>query len=340
MIRKRFIRFSFAQSCLALIAIQALLTSAGSSGDALVAPSAAAVSPAVVLASFEQVFGVTEGRRRNHTKGFCFEGKLKPLGIRAQRYSMSSLFSAESRVIGRLSHKGGNPLTPDDKVGQYGMGLSITTASGERQLMSMNTLDFFPVATPEAFAALMRAKALGGAAVKAFKQSNKDLQRFKAHMAKKPKTLTPYEGSTFNSVNSFFLVNTQGVKTPVRWSFVPSSMQGLVVTPKAEFFFENMQKNLKKGGVSWEMVATFANPEDDINNPAQPWDSSHKQLSLATLEVASISTEQEGRCADINYDPTVLAPGFEVSDDPLLTARRDVYAVSFGKRLAEKHRKH
>ncbi len=28
--------------------------------------------------TFEELFGVTEGKRRNHTKGFCFSATLKP----------------------------------------------------------------------------------------------------------------------------------------------------------------------------------------------------------------------------------------------------------------------
>jgi catalase len=38
--------------------------------------------------------------------------------------------------------------------------------------MALNTLDFFPVATPEAFAELMYAKSQGSDAVKIFKEKN------------------------------------------------------------------------------------------------------------------------------------------------------------------------
>lgn len=125
--------------------------------------------------TFEKLFGKTEGKRRNHTKGFCFTATLKPKNPKIQQYSNSRIFSGSSKVIGRLSHKGGRYLASDSKPGEYGMGLSITTVNNENHLMSMNTLDFFPVATPEAFAELMNAKVAGSAAVKAFKQKK---QRF------------------------------------------------------------------------------------------------------------------------------------------------------------------
>lgn len=287
------------------------------------------------IKSFETLFGVHEGKRRNHIKGFCFEGTLSPSDKEINKYTSSALFNGDLKVIGRLSHK--DNAMADDKAHQYGMGLSISTDSG-KHLMSMNTLDFFPVATPEAFAELMHATTQGKPAVAAFKDKSKDLQRFKAHMAKKDKTLTPYEGSTYNSVNSFYLINAENKKTAVRWSFVPAVNQKIVLEPKKDFFLENMQQNLKTNGVMWNMVVTLANPDDKIDNAAYAWEGDNKKIIAATLKVNSISTEEKGQCDQINFDPLVLSSGFEPSADPLLQARRDVYAKTFGKRLSEKQK--
>ncbi len=287
--------------------------------------------------TFEELFGVTEGKRRNHTKGFCFSAILKPKDKKIQQYSNSSMFTKTSEVIGRLSHKSGKYLAADNKPGEYGMGLSITTASNENHIMSMNTLDFFPVATPEAFAELMHAKVAGSNAVKAFKQKNKDLQRFKAHEATKTKTLKPYEANTFNSVNSFYLVNNEAKKTAVRWSFVPQLQQTLVVTPEQDFFFKNLQQNLTKNTVAWDMIITLANPEDDVNNAAIAWHGEHQKIIAAELTIKAIQREEAGKCDLINFDPLVLSTGFAPSADPLLQARRNAYAVSFDRRLSEKN---
>ncbi len=286
--------------------------------------------------SFEQLFGITEGKRRNHTKGFCFSATLTPKGDEIQKYSSSNLFTNSAKVIGRLSHKGGNHQAADSKPGEYGMGLAITTSNNENHLMSMNTLDFFPVATPEAFAELMRAKVAGSAAVKAFKSKNTDLQRFKAHQASKVNNLKPYEANTFNSVNSFYLVSSKGKKTAVRWSFVPQRQQAIVVTPSQNFFFQNLQQNLTNNTVSWNMVITVANPEDDVNNAAIAWQGKHQQIVAAELTIDGIQSEQDGTCDLINFDPLVLSVGFAPSADPLLQARRNAYAVAFGRRIAEK----
>lgn len=285
--------------------------------------------------SFEKLFGVTEGERRNHSKGFCFTGTLQPMDKRMALYSTSPLFKYESQVIGRLSHKGGNFHAADNKPAEYGMGLSIKPATGKPHMMSMNTLDFFPVSTPEAFAELMKAKAEGKAAVKAFKESSKELQNFKAHNATKTKTLTPYEGTQFNSINSFYLENDLGKKTAIRWSFKPVNEQGVVLEPTHNFFYQNMQKNLAAGEISWDMVITLANKEDAIDNAAIPWKGDHTQIIGARLKVTAISHQEAGTCKNLNFDPLVLSDGFHPSNDPLLQARRNAYAISFGRRLSE-----
>ena len=285
--------------------------------------------------SFERLFGVTEGKRRNHTKGFCFSATLAPRDKAILKYSDSPLFTASSTVVGRFSHKGGNHAAPDHKPSDYGMGLSITAANGEQHRMSLNTLPFFPVATPEAFAELTRAQAEGKAAVAAFAATSPDLRKFKAHEATIKKPLTPYEGATYNSLNSFYLVKADGEKTAVRWSFVPSRVQEIVLAPQQDFFFENLRDNLKRHGVAWDMVITLANPGDEIDNAAIQWRGEHRRIVAARLTVNAISRDEAGPCEAINFDPLVLSTGFAPSNDPLLQARREAYAVSFARRLSE-----
>ena len=97
-----------------------------------------------------------------------------------------------------------------------------------------------------------------------------------------------------------------------------------------------MQNNVNKHGVSWDMVITLANPDDVIDNAAIQWIGDHKKMTAGTLKVLSLSSEKNGNCDTINYDPMVLSSGLIPSEDPLLQARRNSYAISFGKRMLEK----
>jgi len=288
------------------------------------------------FSAFEDLFGVTQGKRRNHTKGFCVEGTMEPLDSDIQAYSRSSLFSGNSTVVARVSHKGGKENPADDEYGLLGMALEITTPNNETHVMGMNTEHFFPVATSEAFIGLLRAKKLGPEASKAFAAKHPELKTYKSYHAGLDKTLKPYEGTTYNSVNAFYLVNEAREKTAIRFSFQPSAEQSIVVDTHSDFFLENMQTNIANGEVSWDMVITLANPGDSTEDPSQQWTGEHTSIAAARFTAAAAMSESEGSCDRINFDPTVLSDGFEVSEDPMLKVRSMIYALGVGKRLSEK----
>ena len=288
------------------------------------------------FAAFEKLFGVTEGKRRNHTKGFCVEGALTPLDPAIKAYSKSALFTGESTVIARVSHKGGKADPADDEYGLLGMAMEITTPEGDLHVIGMNTEHFFPVSTSETFIDLLRAKAAGPEASKAFAAKHPSLKVYKAYHAALDKTLRPYEGVTFNSVNAFYLVNDAGEKTAMRFSFRPSGEEGIVVDTHPDFFLPNMQANIAGGGVSWDMVVTLANPGDPVADPSQQWTGDHTSIVAARFTATSAMAERDGRCDELNFDPTVLSDGFAPSEDPMLEVRSLIYAHGVGKRLSEK----
>jgi len=92
---------------------------------------------------------------------------------------------------------------------------------------------------------------------------------------------------------------------------------------------------LNEEPVEFDMVFTFANQEDNYNNPTIPWPSERKSLNAGTLLVQSASNEEDGQCADRNFDPLVLPGGIRPTADPILNARSATYAESFRRRAKE-----
>ncbi len=288
------------------------------------------------MAAFEKLFGVPEGKRRNHTKGFCFTGEFIPKNSEILAYTNSPIFKDKSLVSGRVSHKGGKNNPPDNKPGHYGLAFKIITTDDDVHIINMNTEHFFPVPTTEAFIELLQAKAVGAQAVAAFTQKHPELKVHKAYHAALDNSLRPYEGATYNSINTFYLVDDAGKKTAVRWSFVPSGKHGIVLDPTENFFFENMLANLSEGAVTWDMVISFAEEGDDILNPAIKWRDDNFKIVAATLKVTSVAREADGECDRMNFDPTLVSDGFEPSEDPMLRARSAIYALGASRRLSEK----
>ncbi|CZF86935.1 hypothetical protein [Grimontia marina] len=84
------------------------------------------------------------------------------------------------------------------------------------------------------------------------------------------------------------------------------------------------------------MKAIIANSEDDINNAAIQWAGEHQTITAAKLVFDMISSEADGQCDKMVFDPLILAEGISPSEDPILEARSPVYAVGLGRKLSEK----
>lgn len=288
------------------------------------------------FAVFEKLFGVVEGKRRNHTKGFCVEGTLSPVDPAIKTYSNSPLFTGVSSVIARVSHKGGKADPADDQYGLLGMGMEITPPDDDIHVIGMNTEHFFPVATSNEFIELLVAKIAGPEAVAAFAAKHPALGVYKKYHDALDKTVRPYEGTTYNSVNSFYLVDANGKKTAIRFSFVRSGREDIVVETHPDFFLENMQANIADGGVSWDMEVTLANPDDAVIDPSVQWTGDHRKIVAARFTAQTAMSESDGRCDELNFDPTVLSDGFAPTQDPMIQVRSMIYAIGVGKRLSER----
>jgi len=84
---------------------------------------------------------------------------------------------------------------------------------------------------------------------------------------------------------------------------------------------------------------TLGRPGDPTDDATRPWPAGRSQIDAGTVTIDAASSEDDGRCTSVNYDPLVLPSGIEPSDDPLLSARSAAYARSFTLRAGEEHEK-
>ena len=105
------------------------------------------------------------------------------------------------------------------------------------------------------------------------------------------------------------------------------------------YLFDELIAQIAQHPRQWRLIVTIGQPGDPTNDATQPWPESRQQVDAGTVTIDRASSEDDGRCTAINYDPLVLPAGIEPSDDPLLSARSAVYARSFTLRAAEEHEK-
>lgn len=302
------------------------------------------VSAEQVVGAIEDVFGVTPGQRRNHTKGTCGVGEFT--GTRAAAaYSHSPLFSGKRLpVIARFSLAGGDPHALDTAKSPRGMALEFSLPGGELQHITMLNTPMFGAAQPSTFLAQMVAMKPDPSTgkpdpdkLREFRETHPD-SRAQAEFLATHNPPPSYANSAYFGIHTFHFVDRAGKVTLVRWRFVPrdgekrlsdaelKSMQG-------DFLEHRLIERTKSGKVRWDMIVTLGEPGDPQDNPTLAWPKGRKEIKAGTLTISSAMPQQGAACERINFDPLVMGAGIEPSDDPILMFRSAAYAVSFAKRL-------
>ncbi|MDR8400286.1 MULTISPECIES: catalase family peroxidase [Paraburkholderia] len=299
------------------------------------------LTPAKIVNGLAPPGGAALGFRRNHAKGICFTGNFESNGA-AAALSRAPMFAPGSYpVTGRFNLATADPKAPDATVRVRGLSLRIVAPDRSEWRSAMIDAPVFPVATPQAFYALLEASAdkTDPDAMKNFAAAHPEFGAFVAWAGSAPWTGS-YAQERYNSLNSFIFTNAAGEDQAVRWSFVPAAQPEAVPADQlkaraADFLAADITQRVQSGPQRWTLVVTVANPGDPTADPSKAWPEDRRKVEAGTLVVNAIEPEADGPCRDLNFDPTVLPPGMHVSDDPFPAARSAAYSVSFNRRTAE-----
>ena len=297
------------------------------------------------VGAIEEVFGVTPGQRRNHTKGTCALGEF--IGTsEAAAYSRSPLFSGNKLpVVARFSLAGGNPNAPDTAKTPRGMALEFALPDNGLQHITMLNTPMFGAAKPETFLAQMISMKPDPESgkpdpekLKKFRDSHPD-NRPQAEFLASHNPPSSYASSTYFGIHTFKFIDRDGKVTPVRWRFVPGDGEmrlsdAELKTMPPDFLERRLIERASKGKLRWDMIVTVGEPGDTEDNPTLTWPEGRKQVKAGTLTIYSAMPQQGAVCENINFDPLVMGAGIEPSNDPILLFRSTAYAVSFAKRLS------
>ena len=297
----------------------------------------------VFIDTFKWINGPQLGFRKNHAKGVSVAGYFDANG-NGTEISKATVFKAgRTPVEGRFSLATGNHVSPDLAATTRGLGLAFGYPGGEQWRTAMVNLPVFAVNSPQAFHDQLVAS-------KPLQETGKpDPQAMASFLAAHPatakamaliKAAPPTSGfadSTFRSLTAFYFVNQAGERTPVRWSFVPIDPP-LTANPDPQepnWMFDALIRQIRSVPLRWRLLLTVGAPSDPVTDPTLPWPADRRVIDAGTLTLVSIATEAPGNARDVNFDPTVLPDGIEVSEDPLLSPRSAVYAESYRLRARE-----
>ena len=323
-----------------LLATAALLTAVGL--PAAWGQTSPASTATQTIDTMNTLWGRHPFARANHAKGVVTEGSFTPTAD-AATLSKANIFAGPViPVVVRFSDSTGIPNIMDGsaQASPHGMSIKFRPAGAPPVDVVTNSLAFFPVATGEEFAELL--KDISESPPDAPKPTKAD-QFIAAHPAV-PKafgsTTTPssFAREVYNGVDAFIFVSADGKRQPFRFRIVPfegaehvDAAASKAMTP--DFLVDELPQRLAKGPVKFHLMAQLANPGDQTKDPTQPWPDDRKLVDMGTITIAKAVADNTQAQKDLRYLPNNLTPGIEVSDDPLIDARVRAYVISFGRRL-------
>jgi catalase len=304
------------------------------------------LSPARLIATFQEVNGPHPGFRRNHAKGLCVTGYFDSNGA-GRPLSKAAVFApGRIPVVGRFALAGGQPFQADANRTVRSLALRFSLPDGQEWRTGMNAIPVFPVNTPQAFYEQLLAGRPDAATGKP------DPARMADFLATHPESAraiaiigsevnsSGFANSRFNSLDAFRFVAASGATTNVRWAMVPNEAFAAddPTDPharSANYLFDALIAQLQQRPLQWHLMVSIARPGDPTNDATQPWPVEREQVDVGILTLEHAQGEDGGPCRDINFDPLVLPSGIEPSDDPLLSARSAAYSRSFTLRAGE-----
>jgi catalase len=143
-----------------------------------------------------------------------------------------------------------------------------------------------------------------------------------------------YARASYHAVHTFWVTGSGGARRPVRFSWQP--VAGVRNTnPKAErhdkYLFDELRDRLRRWPARFMLMMTIGEEGDALDDPTKPWPGTRIRVSMGTLTLTEVPVDpedQEAAGERISFNPCRLAPGIEVSKDPILEARLGAYEVS------------
>ena len=286
--------------------------------------------------------GIHTGFRFMHAKGIVTSGTFTPTA-QAKTLSRAAHFSGPAvPVMVRFSNAPGLPTNADNSPGSGPRGIAIRfnlPGGGFTDIVSISH-NGFVVGTGEDFLAFLKAAAGSGPDVpspkpiETFLGSHPRAAKFLGEVQARPRS---YATAAYFGNNAFVFVDGSGKKQPVRYQIVPVAGEATLDSAAAAKAGENylrdeIQRRIKGGPVQFRLYAQLPNAGDPTNDGSVVWPDDRKRVLLGTIRLTKVEPNQDELQRSLTFNPAFLTSGIELGDDPLVTLRSAVYALSVAHR--------
>jgi catalase len=298
---------------------------------------------AELVETMRALAGSHPGFRPAHAKGIVCAGvfRASPDARRVSRapHLQGHLVTA----VVRFSNASGNPQIHDGLAGVRALSAKFTLPDGRNADILANSVEGFPVRTPEDFLAFLRAQRPDPAtgqpspdAVPRFLAGHPTARAFIERLQKKPVPAS-YAQASYHAEHAFRFTAADGSSRFGRYRFVPEAGEAYLSpddagTRSPDFLHDELESRLRTGPAVFRLLLQVAGENDPTDDVTALWPADRPLVELGRLEVTGISPTSAADERRLVFDPTNLADGIDLSADPILLARSAAYSVSYDRR--------
>jgi catalase len=300
-----------------------------------------------LVGAIDEYLGTERGHRAAHARGVCCDAVFTPNQEGEALTTAPHIRNGPVRAVVRFSNSSPKAHAPDYSIEVAGMAVKFLLEDGRETDIVANSLPVFFVRRAEDFVELTRARrpdpksgrpstlrVLGFAirhpeSVRAIVYSARHLNQVPASWLQ----------TRYNGLHAFRWVGPDGSVTNVRYRLQPEI--GALEIPRrqaralgADFLQKDLERRLAERAVGFKLLIQVAAAGDRTDDATRAWPESRRLVDAGRLELNSVSADQDAGCERRVFDPTRVIDGIELSDDPLLEARRAAYSVSIERRLS------
>jgi catalase len=306
-------------------------------------PAAPRTVIAEIVETMRALAGSHPGFRPVHAKGIVCSGTFRGAPQARDVSRAPHLQGQAVTTIIRFANASGNPEVPDDLANVRSLAVKFQLADGKNADILANSIEGFPVRTPEDFIAFLRAQLPDPAtgqpapdAVPRFLGNHPTARDFIERLMQKPVPAS-YGQASYHGEHAFRFTAADGTSRFGRYHWVPEAGEAYLSadeasTRNANFLREELDSRMRNGPVVFRLVLQLAAEGDPTDDVTALWPADRSLVELGQLEVTDVSPTSATDERRLVFDPTNLTDGIDLSADPILLARSSAYSISYDHR--------